>query len=134
MTLLYMKLSIVDQTLSIANAGHLPPVVRRGGDGTVLRIEEGINYPLGVLPETEYEATEFRLEEGDTLAVFTDGIIEAMNGEKEQYGFNRLEAVMGESESTPAMVIRNVLADVKKFVGRTAQSDDLTLVCLGRPK
>ncbi len=130
-TLLYMKLDVKEKRLAITNAGHLPPLVRRGSNGEIVRIEEGVNYPLGVLPDTEFEIAEFQLNPGDFVALFTDGIIEAMNAAKEQYGFARLEAVMKQPAATPSELTSKVLADVKKFVGRTAQSDDLTLVCFG---
>lgn len=130
-TLLFMKLDVERGSLTIGNAGHLPPVVRRGQGGSVIRIEDCINYPLGVLPDTQFEQSEFQLHKGDALAVFTDGIIEAMNGKKEQYGFERLEAAMGDPEATPKKLVQIVVSDVKKFVGRTPQSDDLTLVCFG---
>ncbi len=130
-TLLYMTLDCKNKKLAITNAGHLPPVVRKGTDGSVVRVEEGVNYPLGVLPDTEFEIVEFQLNPGDAMAIFTDGIIEAMNAEKEQYGFGRLEVAMNDPAASPADLTKKVLADVKKFVGRTAQSDDLTLVCFG---
>ena len=130
-TLLFMKLDVERKALTIGNAGHLPPMVRRGEGGSIIRIEDSINYPLGVLPDTEFEQAEFQLEKGDALAIFTDGIIEAMNAKKEQYGFDRLEAAMSDPAASPAKLVQIVLSDVKKFVGKTPQSDDLTLVCFG---
>lgn len=130
-TLLFMKLETDTKRLTISNAGHLPPVVRRGQDGTVLRLEESLNYPLGVLDDTEFEQSEFQLQSGDAVAAFTDGIIEAMNAEKEQYGFERFEAAMDSQDASPAELTQIVLDDVRKFVGKTDQSDDLTLVCFG---
>jgi len=130
-TLLFMKLETDTKRLTISNAGHPPPMVRRGQDGSVLRLEECLNYPVGVLDDTEFEQSEFQLQSGDAVAVFTDGIIEAMNAEKEQYGFERLEAAMSTQEASPAVLTQIVLDDVRKFVGKTDQSDDLTLVFFG---
>ena len=130
-TLLYMKLDTTTNKLTVINAGHLPPVIRRKADGTVLKVEESINYPIGVVPEAEFAACEFQLQQGDVVATFTDGIIEAMNGNKDQYGFERLEAAMDDQSASTSEIMQIILKDVKKFVGKTPPSDDLTLVCFG---
>ena len=129
-TLLYMCLDISTKRLTIANAGHLPPLVRKGKTGTIERIEGAVNYPLGVLPEAGYEQEEYQLESGDAMAIFTDGIIEAMDKEKNQYGFERLEAAMARDFPDVASLGQGVLDDIRRFVGDTPQSDDLTLVCI----
>lgn len=129
-TLLYMCMDISTKKLSVANAGHLPPVVRKGKTNTVERIEGVVNYPLGVLPEATYEQEDYQLEGGDAMAIFTDGIIEAMDKDKNQYGFERLEAAMTGDFPDVASLGQVVLDDIRRFVGDTPQSDDLTLVCL----
>jgi len=130
-TFIYVILYVKERRLVVTNAGHCPPVVRRGAGEEVLRLEKSVNYPLGVMPGAEFDQEEFVLEPGDTVALFSDGIIEAMDAEKNQYGFERLEATMAQDTGEPNVILHSVLNDVRRFVGDTPQSDDLTLVCFG---
>lgn len=130
-TLLYLTLIVDQKKMVICNAGHLPPVVRKGPSRQVKKVEGAVNYPLGVLPGATFEQEEYQLDSGDAVAIFTDGVIEAMDKDKNQYGFQRLEAAMAANLPDAGSLGQNVLEDVRRFVGNTPQSDDLTLVCFG---
>jgi sigma-B regulation protein RsbU (phosphoserine phosphatase) len=116
----------------IVNAGHMAPILRRH-DGTVTEIgEEAAGLPLGVAAGMEYESYAHRLEPGDVVTIFTDGFSEAMNGQRELYGLERLKQQL----SSPVLNVRDfgqhILDDVHQFVNGYDQSDDMCLVCLGR--
>lgn len=130
-TAIFLILDPGTRTLTISNAAHCLPVLRRGSTGEVIEIDEGGGFPLGALDDTQYEEGTFQLESGDVVAIFSDGVTEAMNANKDLYGTERLLAVAAQPASNAQEVMDNILKDVQKFVGDAYQSDDLTLVCIG---
>jgi serine phosphatase RsbU (regulator of sigma subunit) len=119
-------------SLTLVNAGHLPPLRRRRGqDGVELLGEAIAGLPLAVL-DRPYEELEIMLEPGDTLVLYTDGISEARAPGGELYGNERLTAVVRQAPNTPEGLGQAILADVRRFAGEGPQRDDLTLVCFGR--
>jgi serine phosphatase RsbU (regulator of sigma subunit) len=131
-TMLAAVLNPTTSELTMVNAGHMAPFLRRR-DGSVMEIgEDAAGLPLGVAEGYEYEAYTHKLEPGDLLTIFTDGFSEAMNGERELYGLERLK----EQLSSPALSVadfgQHILEDVNKFVDGHDQSDDMCLVCFGR--
>jgi serine phosphatase RsbU (regulator of sigma subunit)/pSer/pThr/pTyr-binding forkhead associated (FHA) protein len=118
--------------LTTVNAGHMAPLLRRRG-GRVEEIgEEAAGLPLGVAQGYQYECHTHILEPGDVLTIFTDGFSEAMNGERELYGLERLKQQI----ATPSVDVvdfgQHILEDVSRFVDGFDQSDDMCLVCFGR--
>lgn len=113
------------------NAGHNAPILRKKS-GLVERIEAG-GIPVGIFAESPYQAGQTRLESGDWLVIFTDGLVEAVNQKDEEYGEAALlRFVDRESESTPAELLRNLLAELDRYVGNTPQHDDITCLLLKR--
>jgi len=118
--------------LTLVNAGHMPPLLRHSG-GLVEAIggdEAGL--PLGIDDTHEYEQYTRTLEPGDFLALFTDGISEAMNAANDLYGLDRLEKQLAQESTQVSALGRTILEDVRKFVGGQPQSDDMCLACFGR--
>jgi sigma-B regulation protein RsbU (phosphoserine phosphatase) len=137
-TLSYLLLDPVERELLYASAGHLfPYVISRGA----VRALESIAYPLGVRGDLKVEARSARLEAGDTLFLFSDGIIEARrtavygDGEGgEQWGFDRLEESLARHAARPVEGLRDgVLADVQRFAGNGPREDDQTILVLRLP-
>ena len=118
--------------LTTVNAGHMAPLLRRHGGGVEEIGEEAAGLPLGVAQEYEYQSHSRVLEPGDVLTIFTDGFSEAMNGQRELYGLERLKNQI----SSPALSVldfgQHILDDVSRFVDGFDQSDDMCLVCFGR--
>jgi len=113
------------------NAGHNAPVLRKSS-GTIERLETG-GIPLGILPQAVHETGSTRLEVGDWLIVFTDGVVEAVDTKGEEYEEPRLiRLVDGAATSTPQELLRRLLADLDAFVGNTPQHDDMTCLLLKR--
>lgn len=118
--------------VTLVNAGHLSPLVRRRS-GQIEAMGEAIGgLPLGVDEGWQYEAFRFALEPGDTLALFTDGMLDAMNPAEEFYGPQRLQQQL----SLPCDDVRawgqRVIDDVRRFISTRAQLDDMCLACFQR--
>jgi phosphoserine phosphatase RsbU/P len=132
-----LVLAVIDplkHEATIVNAGHLLPVLRRTKD-SILEVGEAVTHlPLGIDEQTNYEQCTVPLQIGDSLIFYTDGITEAMNPGDELYSRTRLLARLGENADGISMLGRNILDDVRAFVGSRRQSDDMCLVCVGRLK
>lgn len=120
-----------EKVLRYVNAGHPPPILlRRNGAGTseVERLEEG-GPVLGVLPAAKYHQGVTPISPGDLLVLYSDGVTEAPNVSEEQFGEERLIAVIRECSQESAAEIRNaILRQVRSFIGEKEVQDDLTLV------
>jgi len=113
------------------NAGHNVPILRKKS-GLVERLEVG-GIPVGILVEAPYQSGTARLEPGDWLVIFTDGVVEAVNEKDEEYGEAALlRLVDRESGSAPAELLRSLLAELDWYVGNTPQHDDITCLLLKR--
>jgi sulfur transfer complex TusBCD TusB component (DsrH family) len=110
-----------------ANAGQVPPLLRRKGN--IQYLGEGA-LPLGIAGFACYEDVTVVLEGGDILLLLSDGIVEAMNEEHVLFGFERLEAaVLALAQELPARAMADsFLAQVRAFAGKAKQHDDMTLV------
>jgi len=112
--------------LNIVNAGHNPALLLRR-DGSMEQIEAG-GIGLGMLDlGLPYSGQNLKIEKGDKLFLYTDGIPEAMNLNDEEYSDERMiEFFQKHSDQTPQEFIRRIVEDVKSYVGEAEQSDDIT--------
>lgn len=131
-TLVLAVLDPAEHRCTLVNAGHMPPYLR-GRDGRVRPVGgEAGGLPLGIADDFRYEAVDLPLARGDTLVIFTDGISEALNGEGELYGLERLRDELTRAPQRVDELGRHVLEQVRRFVGQQPQSDDICLSCFGR--
>jgi sigma-B regulation protein RsbU (phosphoserine phosphatase) len=115
--------------VEIHNAGHWPAIV--AGRGGVLRIES-TGLPLGMFCEAEFSATRLQLEAGDTLFLYTDGLLEARSG-SDEYGADRVTRLVRQQASrSPAELIAAGLDDLRTFSQGSPRVDDLTLLAIRR--
>jgi len=113
------------------NAGHNAPILRRAS-GTIERLEVG-GIPLGITEGVPYEVGRTRLDAGDYLVIFTDGVVEAFNKNGEEYGEQKLLGVVNHAaDGAPPQLLQSLLADLDGFVGNTPQHDDMTCLLLKR--
>lgn len=126
-TLMYGSLE-PDGRLTYCNAGHNPPlVVGRGG---VRRLEVG-GPIVGLFEHAVFEQETVVLAPGDWLIVFSDGVSEAMALNGDEYGEERILAVVDrETSSAPADLLKSIFADVRVFTKGAPQSDDITALVL----
>ncbi len=116
--------------LKYCNAGHNAPLII-DTDGKVAPMFVEPNLPLGLFEEFPYEGQEIKLEKRMMLYMFTDGINEAENNEKELFGDDRLIALLKQHASkAPAEIIGITFAEVKQHADGADQSDDITVLCL----
>ena len=131
-TVLYAVYNPETGGLSYASGGHDPPlIVRADGSSELAPSTRGV--ALGVAPGIEYRHNEVRLEPGDTVVLFTDGVTEAMNADNEQFGVQRLRDVfVGNPPTDSEQANLAVFEAVREFAGDTPQSDDITCLTLRR--
>lgn len=120
--------------LAYVNAGHNAPMLRRAS-GALERLDVG-GVPLGILSECVYESADLDLRPGDTLLIFTDGVVEAENDRSDEYGEGRLIQVFDANAGLPANeILRAIMLDVLAFTGSAPQHDDITcLIAKVQPK
>jgi sigma-B regulation protein RsbU (phosphoserine phosphatase) len=111
------------------NAGHNNPILRRAS-GLIERLDVG-GLPLGILPDAKYESASVALAPDDWLIIFTDGLVEAENARQDEYGETQLLTVINTSAATtPAEMLKRMLAELDLFVGNTPQHDDVTCLLI----
>ncbi len=118
--------------LTLVNAGHMAPMLRKRGGEVVDVGEDAAGLPLGVADSYEYEAFKFTLEPGELVTLFTDGFSEAMNSNRDLYGLERLKTQISSQAVSVVDLGQHILDDVNKYVDGFIQSDDMCLVCFGR--
>lgn len=117
--------------LRYVNAGHNPPMLLRASGE--LQELEATGFPFGMVPDAEYEFGELELGEGDLLVCFTDGIVEAMNPEGEQFQTDRMaEAFLTRRDRPLDDLAASIDRDLAAFVRGVPFVDDRTLVLLRR--
>jgi sigma-B regulation protein RsbU (phosphoserine phosphatase) len=118
-----------DAPMQWANAGHCSPLLVRA-TGEVYELAP-TGMPVGMLEEATWKDAALQMERGDLLVMYTDGVSEAMNREREQYGAERLVALLQRDFwLEPADLAASVKADIAVFTGGEPQRDDLTLLIL----
>ena len=122
-------LNLEDGVMTCTNAGHEYPVIRREGKFEVYNDKHGL--VIGGMSGIKYKDYEVKLNPGDAVFVYTDGVPEANNADGEFYGMERLEEALNRAgNGTPEEILTTVRADVDAFVAGAAQFDDLTMLCL----
>ncbi|PYU70842.1 MAG: hypothetical protein DMG49_10600 [Acidobacteria bacterium] len=124
-----MFFGILDQEghLEFINAGHPSPFLIRGGIAEEA-FTEG-SFPVGLVPEAQYTAVCLKLEPGDTVVLFSDGVTEAMDPDEQMFGIPRLkELLTGQLECPLEQLQKCVLEAVENFARGAHQADDLTLL------
>ena len=129
LTLFYGVLDPASGRLDHVCAGHPFPLVRRA-DGSLAKLGSG-SYPVGLRNELQLEAAEAKLDPGDLLLLYTDGIPEAVDENGEAFGFERLERSFA-AGGTPQEVHDRILKDLADFEGDQKLQDDRSLVVMAR--
>ena len=127
-----MFLGVMDLStgkISYCNAGHNPPILIKGGRADFLNTEPSLL--LGVDTSAKYTTYEMTLAPGDTLLLYTDGLTEAENGQKELFGEARaLDTATAIGAMTAQEQLGQIRERVSQFVDQAEQSDDLTLLSI----
>jgi sigma-B regulation protein RsbU (phosphoserine phosphatase) len=130
-TALLVALDPVAATIRFANAGHNPALLLRA-DGTTEQLA-ATGMPLGLMPAAEYTSEERSMQPGDLLVLYTDGIVEAIDPDEQEYDIARLEELCRRHSAEPLPAIAEALErDLEAFVRGVPFADDRTLVMLRR--
>jgi serine phosphatase RsbU (regulator of sigma subunit) len=131
-TFVLATLDATEHRLTVVNAGHMAPLIRRA-DGTLEMIgEDDAGIPLGIERTRAYQTATTILWPGDVVVLYTDGVTEAIGEKEEFFGAQRLVKAVGSAPGGPQRVGEAVLRALRAFVGNRAQSDDIALVCFER--
>lgn len=124
------KLDLETSIFHYCNAGHNPPVYVNGKTGEVSLLTDG-GMLLGAMPSMmPYNAGQQKLEPGDVILMFTDGVSESMNDGDEEYGEERIAEITAAHQNKPAREIMNLLLeDVRGFCNNN-YGDDLTVLII----
>lgn len=130
-TLFAAELEPQTGVLSYINAGHNPPLIGRA-NGEVEQLESG-GFPLGLIPMAEYEIGQIQLNSGDALIVYSDGVSKANNLKEEEFGMDRLKAVVSKNINRSAAGLRDKVENaLSNFTQTAPANDDITLVIVKR--
>ena len=129
-TLFFGAYNSATGVLAYCNAGHLPPLLVRNGDIRSLSINGMV---VGAFPFATYEADSVRLQSGDLLVAFTDGVTEPENDAGVEFGEERLMELLRTSPHASAKdLIERVMNDVITWTGKETLQDDMTMLVLRR--
>ena len=118
--------------VAYASAGHDSPFVLGGGAGLRQLVTEG-GPPLGAVEDFRFPIDHDRIELGEVLLLFTDGVTEAENADHKLYSSERLAKALATAATVDAQhVVAAVIDDVSRFVGDAEQADDMTVLALRR--
>jgi sigma-B regulation protein RsbU (phosphoserine phosphatase) len=117
-----------DGRLQITSAGHPPPLLLRGGEGSILPDAGG--FPIAILDGGEYEETVIQLLPGDRVCLYSDGIIEETQpGGTEQFGASRiLQSLASPGDKPPEAAVNDVVNGLAAWAGSRAFTDDVSVV------
>lgn len=129
-TLALYRFDIAAGSLCVVNAGHTPGLLARSADGSILQVM-GDNLPIGVLEDEVYRQQSLALAPGDALLVYSDGITDSFNVDREEFGLQRLCGILGGGRAVslpPSSLLQSMRQQVRNFVGSDILDDDQTAI------
>jgi serine phosphatase RsbU (regulator of sigma subunit) len=131
-TCFYGILEVSSHIFTYADGGHNYPLHYRRATGEVEQLQAS-GIVLGIVPEPRFEQHEVKLEPGDVLCFYTDGVTEAMDSRRRLFGEERLIEVLRRSHDLPPdQIIARIIEAVTNFAAGAPQADDITMVVLKR--
>ena len=130
-TVFYAVLDAKTGSLTYANAGHNPPLLRRAAGGIETLRRTGM--ALSVMEEPQLSDRSLIFAPGDSLVIYTDGAPDALNSQGEEYSMTRLiEAITNTSISNAKLLLDQILKELDEFMGATPPFDDVTFFILSK--
>ena len=125
---IYAILDPISLELKYCNAGHEPGLILRKNKISVL---DSIGFPLGGLETAVYEEKSITLEDGNTILLYTDGVVEARGGNHSSFGVQRLKTFLRKNSSLEAQdIVNNLKHTIDTFSKNQEQHDDLTMIII----
>lgn len=132
-TLVLFLLDPVANELTVVNAGHPLPLLKKGAAPSCSIIPlSDVSIPLGVQSSASFVQRTLHLDPGDVVLAYTDGVSDANNPDGLLYGITPIEEVVTKTKPVPTYVGRALLADLREFAKGHHQSDDICIVTFGR--
>ncbi|MFC1631761.1 SpoIIE family protein phosphatase [Candidatus Omnitrophota bacterium] len=127
-TMAYLIYDPAALSLSLASAGHMPPLVFR--DSQLLdKIEVSEGIPIGLMADADFTEQKFSLQKQDFVVLYSDGITEARNKKAEEYGDDApIQALVGKQALPSPKIVQALKSALNAFVGRAPQHDDITIM------
>ena len=126
-TFFYGQLDTTKNRFTYCNAGHNPPY-KVSRNGKIEELSAG-GLILGMMANVDYETASIDLYPGDRIVMYTDGITEAMNGQGEEFGEERLKRILIDGPSlTSQEILDHIVSEVNRFTEGMPQADDITMV------
>lgn len=130
-TLFYLVIDSLKRQITYVNAGHNPPLMLTGGNLNDITLLKAEGIALGIIDDIDLGSATVDLKKGDMVALYTDGVTEAMNKDGEEYGMDRFSDVLKQNRDLALSgVIDAIKASIKEFTRDTPQSDDITLILI----
>ena len=130
-TAFYGKLNFREDTFTYSNCGHNPPLLLRA-NGDLILLEQG-GPSLNIIQDAKFNSDSIYLASGDQIIFYTDGVTEIFGNDLKEYGFERLQKVILESQNKSAnAIINNIVESTRNFSATKLYRDDFTLVVLKR--
>lgn len=129
-----LALTVIDSArhrLTAASAGHPLPIVRDAA-GPLANIGGKVDKPLGLDIDAAFSEHEYAIDAGDRIVLYTDGVLDAVDGSGAPYGETRLADAIRRPAADAGAIVQAIAADVRAFAGSRAPMDDLTIVCVER--
>lgn len=118
-------LDLKTKVFSYVSAGHERPFIRKNGKWD--RLEAESNFVLGIEEDFEYKSQKIKLEKGDAIVLYTDGLNEAINKDKEEFGYKRIKDSLSKVNEAKNM-IPEAISDFETFIKDEEQFDDITML------
>jgi serine phosphatase RsbU (regulator of sigma subunit) len=130
-TLFFGVLDPASGVLLYVNGGHNPPLLRRGPDGEQILLPP-TGPAVGLREDSRYMLGSTRLDPGDVVFVYTDGVVDARNLDGQRYTMDRLRKVIDQPVESAGELLDNVDASLREHVQAAHQFDDITMVAVRR--
>ena len=127
-TCMFAVLDPKQHTVTVANAGHMAPLIRSKGGSVEPLGQKDSGMPIGIARDQAFAEVSAAFAPGDLLLMYTDGVTEAMDGDNDLYGRDRLIRLIADGPEPIRGCIEAIVADVAKFGGDRPQRDDVCLV------
>lgn len=131
-TVFVAMLDLKTGKLIYVNGGHNPPMLYRDAEKKFNWLDMEQNCVLGLMDEMDFEQQETQMNHGDIIYLYTDGVTEAMNKNREQYGEDRLENCLNETDHKCRLqaLLDSVKESLAEHVQDAEQSDDITMLAV----
>jgi sigma-B regulation protein RsbU (phosphoserine phosphatase) len=128
-TFAYVLLNKSTARLALATAGH-PPILVKNESSRVVTRHRCANVALGLKETVPFGQEEKGLASGDSILLYTDGILECTNADGEEFGQERLETAFSAAAGSPDDVCAQLVREARAFSGEQSFQDDVSIVCI----